>query len=172
MSIYRTSILLLVLAEMTLISGSINKHTAVFHPFPKTYFKDDVPHVDFCKLISQPGKYHNQIIRTEAIYVVTLDDTFLYSLECLGNKHVIDAHLDCSINNNCEELKGRLKRSLSVGDPFGNGSRVKLTVVGRFTAPQNSECPNSEFIGRVATLNIKDIELTTPVPIDAPFPQK
>jgi len=97
--------------------------------------------VSFCELTTNPEKYADKVIRTEASYIVWWESSFLYSEACIDDKHKIHNEADCDetdekcLKDFSAEWKKLEPYMRSKKSKYQTTSRVKAVFVGRFVGP-------------------------------------
>src|SRR2546425_4468354 len=85
------------------------------------------PMVYFCDLLSQPRRFRNRRVRTEAIALITFESQMLYDVNCTSDLKL--THLQTQNVLVADEL------SRVLGNPLTGPKRVKLTVEGQIQGP-------------------------------------
>lgn len=97
--------------------------------------------VRFCDLTSQPEKYQNQLVRTEASFIVWWESSYLYSDACKDAAHKIHNAADCSPGDlQCEtrfalEWKKLEPHMRSKQSDVQTTERAKAVFIGRLIGP-------------------------------------
>src|SRR4030095_10683584 len=100
-----------------------------------------IPMVKFCELTSNPEKYVDKLIRTEANYIVWWESSYLYGDQCIDDDHKIHNNWDC--NGNDKECQSKFQIEWQKLEPFMRSkkssiqetSRVKAVFVGQLVGP-------------------------------------
>lgn len=122
--------------------------------------------VQFCELTTNPEKYVNKIVRTEASYIVWWESSYLYGENCIDDMHKIHNAADCDENDEkCLQTFSRQWKKLtphmrSKVTKIQTTSRVKAFLVGRLVG-------SGEY-GHLSSFQyefrIRKVEKVTPIP--------
>ncbi len=103
--------------------------------------ESEIPTVSFCELMTNPEKYTDKVIRTEASYIVWWESSYLYSDACIDAEHKAHNESDCDENDKkClkdfsaewKKLEPYIRSKKNDNDGV---SRVKAIFVGRLVGP-------------------------------------
>jgi hypothetical protein len=118
--------------------------------------------IPFCDLLNHPRRYNGRIVRTQAIYVGTLETEMLYDPSCL-RKDTWTQYKSANIKA-ADQLDRYLPRPLLTGKP----ARAEVTVVGRFQGPSKKGFGHLNFAKlRFVVLRLEKVES---VAADVPYP--
>ena len=131
----------------------------------------DVETAGFCRLVTAPDDYLEKVVRTQAIYSVNKEYSYLYDLSCDSE----NLHARVLFEPSVEEVMRANKEAFELlrpGHPdtsFGLNSlarRAIVTVTGKI-----SKTPGVGHLGSFdLTFKIFKIERARPVPTDIPWP--
>ena len=127
--------------NMFVILSALLMGTIVSYGQTKLQKQAEIQTVEFCELTSNPEKYINKIIRTEASYIVWWESSFLYGENCVDEAHKIHNAADCDENDGkclrafTLQWKKLGPQMRSKTTEIQTTSRVKAVFVGRLVGP-------------------------------------
>jgi hypothetical protein len=93
----------------------------------------DVPTVTYCELTRTPDRFHERVVRINAIYENGFEKSYLYDPECRGGQSEMWVSHDKSFVLKGDSEEAKKNRMIS---GFG---RWSVTVVGKFVRAQAPE---------------------------------
>ena len=103
---------------------------------------EKAPMVGFCELVSNPARYNNKIVRTEAVFWSNKENVALYSLDCDDPNKNAWAEFDESYVYTNESVQKKLVEVLCPRTQCPV-SKAVVGIVGRF------EWPNEQGYGHL-----------------------
>jgi len=98
------------------------------------------PFVSFCDLIKTPERYHNALVRTNAILIEGPEQLLLYDPSCIASSNLIWVDwvgYSGALRTADKDIQKKLRKYVK------SDERARITIVGVFQARREAESPTN-----------------------------